>query len=155
MAQIHINIGSNVNKQHNINAALKQLKSQFGKITTSSLYQSPAEGFIGDDFYNIGVNIQTNLSIDKVSNILNTIEQTLGRNRENPKFSNRVIDLDLVLYDSIISEQDNLPRDDILKYAFVLVPLIELNPNQIHPTKQVPFKILWSLNQYGLEIEIV
>ena len=155
MAQIHINIGSNVNKQHNINAALKQLKSQFGKITTSSLYQSPAEGFIGDDFYNIGVNIQTNLSIDKVSNILNTIEQTLGRDRENPKFSNRVIDLDLVLYDSIISKQDNLPRDDILKYAFVLVPLIELNPNQIHPTKQVPFKALWSLNQYGLEIEIV
>ena len=155
MAQIHINIGSNVNKQHNINAALKHLKAQFGEITTSSLYQSPAVGFVGDDFYNIGVNIQTNFSIDKVSEVLNNIEQKLGRDRKNPKFSNRVIDLDLVLYDSIISEQNNLPRDDILKYAFVLVPLIELNPDKIHPIEKVPFKALWSLKGYSSTIEIV
>lgn len=155
MAQIHINIGSNIDKARHINLALEELKIYFGALEASSLYQSPAEGFEGDDFYNIGVNIKTALSVDEVRFALNKIEQKIGRKRNNAKFSNRVIDLDLVLYDKIISKQANIPRDDILKYAFVLVPLIELNPETIHPIKQISFKALWSLKDYGLAIEIV
>ena len=54
---------------------------------------------------------------------MHKIEDSLGRNRAAPKFSSRIIDLDLVIYDDMIDEKINVPRKDILKYAFVLAPL--------------------------------
>jgi 2-amino-4-hydroxy-6-hydroxymethyldihydropteridine diphosphokinase len=155
MAKIHINIGSNIDKSNNIKQALKALQEYFGVLETSSIYQTPAEGFAGDDFYNIGVNIQTEFSIDKVNKILDSIEQKLGRDRQKPKFSNRMIDLDLVLYDDVIEKEKNLPRDDILKYIFVLQPLIELNPNQLHPVEKITFEALLIKYKYKKKIQIV
>ena len=80
---------------------------------------------------------------ESIANILHQIEDSLGRNRELPKFSSRIIDLDLVLYDDLIDEKLNIPRKDILKYAFVLAPLFELNPEGIHPEKKVLYSSLW------------
>ena len=71
------------------------------------------------------------------------IRDRLGRNRSKPKFSSRIIDLDLVIYDDIIDEKLNVPRKDILRYAFVLAPLLELNPDGIHPEKGISYLELW------------
>ena len=77
-----------------------------------------------------------------------------------PKFSSRIIDLDLVIYDDMIDEKINVPRKDILRYAFVLAPLLELNPDGIHPEKGVSYLKLWEdfeshkvfdLNKYNIE----
>ena len=126
----------------------------FTDLIISSVYQSPAEGFNGDDFYNVGVNAQTDLSVEDTADTLREIEQNQGRDRTQPKFSSRKIDLDLVLYDQVIDERVNLPRDDILKYAFVLAPLTELNAGLIHPVEQQSYQLLWqsfqSNNQYSL-----
>jgi len=67
---------------------------------------------------------------------LHDIENSLGRDRSLPKFSSRMIDLDLVLYGGIIDETLNVPRKDILKYAFVLAPLAELNPEANSSTRR-------------------
>lgn len=143
MSLLHLNIGSNQDRRKNIRLALEQLELFFENKTVSSLFESPAEGFKGKDFYNIGVNVETQIKISEVIKILHQIEDSLGRNRELPKFSSRIIDLDLVLYDDIIDEELNIPRKDIFRYAFVLAPLEELNPDGIHPKTGVSYTKLW------------
>jgi 2-amino-4-hydroxy-6-hydroxymethyldihydropteridine diphosphokinase len=157
---LHLNIGSNQDRRKNIRSALDQLDIFFEKIKVSSLFESPSEGFEGKDFYNVGVNVETNKNASEVLDILHKIEDSLGRNRSVPKFSSRIIDLDLVIYDDMIDEKINVPRKDILKYAFVLAPLLELNPDGIHPEKGVSYLNLWEefetnkafdLNRYDIE----
>ena len=137
-----------------------QLESFFDRIKISSLFESPSEGFEGKDFYNIGVNVETSQKVSEVLDILHQIEDSLGRNRTQPKFSSRIIDLDLVIYDDIIDEKFNIPRKDIFRYAFVLAPLLELNPDGIHPEKGVSYLELWEnfesnkvfeLNKYNID----
>ena len=160
MNLLHLNIGSNQNRRTNILLALNKLESNFTDITVSSLFESPAEGFVGSNFYNVGVNVRTKNNINEVVDILHDIENSLGRKRSLPKFSSRIIDLDLVLYNDAIDEDLKVPRRDILKYAFVLAPLAELNPEYIHPQKGISFLNLWEefqsnkdfeLNQYNID----
>ena len=157
---LHLNIGSNQNRRINIRLALNKLESNFTDITVSSLFESPAEGFVGCNFYNVGVNAKTKNNINEVVGILHDIENLLGRDRSLPKFSSRIIDLDLVLYNDAIDEDLKVPRRDILKYAFVLAPVAELNPEDIHPQKGISFLNLWKefqsnkdfeLNQYNID----
>ena len=157
---LHLNIGSNQNRRINIQLALNKLESNFTDITVSSLFESPSEGFSGSNFYNVGVNAKTKNNIYEVVDILHDIENSLGRERSLPKFSSRIIDLDLVLYNDVIDENLKVPRRDILKYAFVLAPLAELNPEDIHPQKGISFLNLWKefqsnkdfeLNQYNID----
>ena len=119
MSLLHLNIGSNQDRRKNIRLALNSLESNFTEITMSSLFESPSEGFIGSKFYNIGVNVETDKNINDVVNILHDIENTLGRDRNLPKFSSRIIDLDLVLYDDVIDDKLNIPRRDILKLSLI------------------------------------
>ena len=160
MSLLHLNIGSNLDRRKNIRLALEQLESSFDKIVISSLFESPSEGFEGKDFYNIGVNVETSKKVSEVLDILHRIEDSLGRNRAQPKFSSRIIDLDLVIYADIIDEKFNIPRKDIFRYAFVLAPLLELNPDGIHPEKGVSYLELWEnfesnkvfkLNKYNID----
>ncbi len=155
MAKIHINIGSNQNRDTNIVGAIDYLKLNFADIKISDIFESPAEGFDGDDFYNIGVNASTNLEPNDVNSVLKNIEKIFGREKSQPKFSSRVIDLDLVYYNSVIDKNLNLPRDDILKYAFVLAPLAQLNKQMLHPIENKSYEDLWSefqsKNKFKLE----
>ena len=143
MPIIHINIGSNIDKETQVLLAVNQLKKYFLNLTISSVYESKAVGFEGDNFYNVGVNTSTDLSIESVNDLLHDIEDKQGRNRSNIKFCSRNIDLDLILYGSIIDTVHRLPRQDILKYNFVLAPLAELNPNDFHPIAQQSYGQLY------------
>ena len=160
MSLLHLNIGSNQDRRKNILLALDSIESNFTEITMSSLFESPSEGFTGSNFYNIGVNVDTDKNINDIVNILHDIENSLGRDRNLPQVSSRIIDLDLVLYDDDINDKLNIPRRDILKYAFVLAPLAELNPNDIHPQEGISYLALWKgfqstkefdLNQYNID----
>ena len=160
MKLLHLNIGSNQNRRINIRLALNKLESNFKDITVSSLFESPAEGSVVSNFYNVRVNAETKNNINDVVNILHDLENFLGRERSLPKFSSRIIDLDLVLYNDVIDEDLKVPRRDILKYAFVLAPLAELNPEDIHPQKGITYLNLWKefqsnkdfeLNQYNID----
>ena len=135
MTKIHINIGSNIDRQKNISNALRSVELSFDEIKVSSIYSSPAEGFDGDDFYNMGVNAITDMTISDTIDRLHDIEREHGRDRTSKKFSSRIIDLDLVFYGDDINPEYNIPREDILKYAFVLAPLAELNQQHLHPVE--------------------
>ncbi|MFP6776208.1 MAG: 2-amino-4-hydroxy-6-hydroxymethyldihydropteridine diphosphokinase [PS1 clade bacterium] len=147
MINIHINIGSNINRRKNISLAIGSLRLVFSDLKFSSLYSSPAEGFEGNDFFNIGVNASTNLSVTETIYELHKIESVHGRDREQEKFSSRIIDLDLVLYGDMVHPEVNVPRDDVLKYAFVLAPVSELNSQLLHPIEKQSYLGLWEAFQ--------
>ncbi|WP_428087922.1 2-amino-4-hydroxy-6-hydroxymethyldihydropteridine diphosphokinase [Candidatus Thioglobus sp.] len=154
MAKIHINIGSNQNREANIADAIDFLKLNFSDIKISDVFESPSQGFEGDDFYNVGMNANTQLSAEDVNAVLKNIEKTFGRDRSQPKFSSRLIDLDLVTYDALIDLELNLPRDDIMMYAFVLAPLAQLSSLDIHPLENKTYEQLWQDFQTQHQFEL-
>jgi len=135
MAKIYISIGSNIDAENNIRLAVHALQEQYGKLIISPVYESEAVGFDGDNFLNLVVSLKTDDDVHTVAATLRKIEDDNGRDRSGPRFSSRIVDLDLLLYDDLILKEDNieLPRDEITKNAFVLLPLEEIAPQLIHP----------------------
>ena len=144
MSQIYISIGSNINRNQNISASLSALEQTFGQLNISSIYESEAVGFAGENFYNLVVGAQTEFSIAMVVEALKKIEDENGRVRGGERFSARTLDLDLLTFDDLIAEEPaQIPRDEITKNAFVLWPLAEIAPNDILPGSDKTYQQLW------------
>ncbi len=111
-------------------------------VTYSSIYKTPAEGFVGEDFLNSVCKFETEVNPYEIRRILKEIEKDMGRTIDQKGMSNRVIDLDLILYGDLeINDQElEIPSADIEKYKFVLEPLAEIAPNSIHPVLKV---LIW------------
>ena len=135
MARIYISIGSNIDAEKNVRLAIHALQEHYGKLILSSVYESEAVGFEGDNFLNLVAGLNTEEDVHTVVENLRKIEDENGRDRSGPRFSPRTVDLDLLLYDDLILQEENLelPRDEITKNAFVLLPLEEIAPQLIHP----------------------
>ena len=101
----------------------------------SAVYRSKAIGFEGDDFLNLVARFESNDSPQAICEQIELIHNLSGREREGEKWESRPLDIDLLLYnDLVIDEQPvRVPRDDVLKYSFVLRPLAELEPDLVHP----------------------
>ena len=143
ITQVYIGVGSNIDKLKNIDGCLANLKKYFRKLDVSPIYQSKAIGMEGEDFYNLVVKFETSLSLEDVELKLREIEYNFGRKRNQIPHSPRTLDIDLLLYGDFISKKNNIPRDDITKYSFVLKPLYELEPNLIHPVESIKISALW------------
>lgn len=145
MASVFLSLGSNVNREQNIGACVKALGEKFGELTISSVYESEAVGFEGDHFYNLVVGIQTELPVGKLLTALRHIEDANGRIRGGERFSARTLDIDILTYDDACGVVDGvaLPRDEILKNAFVLQPLAEIASTAIHPATGQSYAELW------------
>lgn len=145
MTTVFISIGSNIEPDKHIRAGVSALASQFGKLRLSSVYQADAIGFIGAPFLNLIAAFDTQLSATEVDAILDNIEQDNGRTSQQKKFNPRTLDLDLVLYGNYISNDPQLeiPRKEIIRYAFVLEPLAEIAANLLHPIVKQPYAQLW------------
>jgi 2-amino-4-hydroxy-6-hydroxymethyldihydropteridine diphosphokinase len=145
MATIFISLGSNIDREHNTRVGIYALRQVFGPLNLSSVYESESVGFDGDPFYNMVIACEVSTPVHETNQILREIEDANGRDRSGPKFSSRTLDLDLLLYDDLILDEDDLklPRGEILKNAFVLWPLAEIAPHQIHPVAGVSYAELW------------
>ncbi len=110
-------------------------------VTYSSIYKTPAEGFVGEDFLNSVCKFETEVNPYEIRRILKEIEKDMGRTIDQKGMSNRVIDLDLILYGDLeINDQElEIPSADIKKYKFILEPLAEIAPNSIHPVLKVSY----------------
>lgn len=140
-----LSIGSNVARRRNVAAALAQLEEMFGPLTVSTVYQCPAVGFEGDDFFNLAVAFDTELPPERLDRSLKDLEHRLGRRRSGEKFSDRPIDIDLVMYGEENGRYGavTLPRADVLCRAFILKPLAEIAPTLVHPLAHRTLAELW------------
>ncbi len=133
-AQVYIDIGSNIDRKHNIRSCIKQLKLEFPNIVFSRAYESAAEGFEGDPFINISAGLQTDKSYPEMLRFLKRLETDHARKRTGIKFSARTLDVDILFYDDLVLQPEiDLPRAEVLKYPFVLFPLAEIAADYIHP----------------------
>lgn len=145
MTRVYVSLGSNIQREANTRAGIQSLQQHFGDLILSSVYESDAVGFSGDRFYNLVIGFDTELDATTLARQLREIELAHGRDREGKKFTSRTLDLDLLLYGDAIIDQPGLkiPRDDILKYAFVLWPLAEIAPQSKHPQLKRTYAELW------------
>jgi 2-amino-4-hydroxy-6-hydroxymethyldihydropteridine diphosphokinase len=118
------------------------MRREFNDIALSSVYESDAEGFAGDAFYNLVVSFDAE-DVNSVMQTLRRIEDEHGRIRQKAKFSSRSLDLDLLLFGEQIIPALGIPRDEITRYAFVLWPLAEIAPQARHPVTGDAFEDLW------------
>lgn len=146
MPKVWISLGSNQNREHCLRTAITALRERYGTLQISPLYESDAIGFEGDSFYNLVIGFETNDSPQNVMLALHGLEQFCGRMRNADKFSPRTLDLDLLTWGDEILQQDgiNLPRTEILQYAFVLRPLSEIAALELHPQLQQTYQSLWA-----------
>jgi 2-amino-4-hydroxy-6-hydroxymethyldihydropteridine diphosphokinase len=140
-----LSLGSNIDQQRYISAGLDALSHQFGMLSISSVYESVAIGFDGDNFFNLVVGIETDLSVGALSRYLKALEDANGRQRDCPRFSARTLDIDILTYDQLVGTVEGvlLPRQEILENAFVLLPLAELVPTAVHPVAELSYETLW------------
>lgn len=146
MPIIVISIGSNVEPEFHLRAAVRALRREFDDVRLSPVYQSKAVGFDGADFLNLVASARTDESLEGVVARLRKIEAAHGRERPSARFSPRTLDLDLLLYGDEISAVPTLrlPRAEITQHAFVLRPLADLLPKARHPLLGQTYAQLWS-----------
>ena len=131
-----LGIGSNRDPEHHVRIAVAALRDAFDDVVLSPVYRSAAVGFEGRDFLNLVARVRTSLEPLALKAWLNELESRHGRDRDMPKFSDRTLDVDILLYgDQIMTTPElTLPRGEIVRFAHVLQPLADLDPALRHPT---------------------
>ncbi|MGH8457707.1 MAG: 2-amino-4-hydroxy-6-hydroxymethyldihydropteridine diphosphokinase [Nevskiales bacterium] len=145
MTAVFVGIGSNVERERRIGEGLTELRTRYGALRVSPVYESAAVGFRGNPFFNLVVNFDCALPAHALVAELHAIELRCGRRADAPKFAPRPLDLDLLLYGDLVIEEAGLqlPRPDILQYGFALKPLADLAPDRRHPQLGLTYAELW------------
>ena len=146
--KVYIGVGSNIEPEININRSKKQLLQYFD-CKFSKTYKYAAIGFKGAEFLNLVAKFYTDLDLQKVQEILARIEKDIGRKENQRGLSNRVIDLDILMFGDLIKQgKKPLPHRNLEDCIFVLEPLVELSPKEVHPVQKKTFKeILDNIDQ--------
>ena len=133
----YLGLGSNVgDRRANLGAAVRALPAQGVEVlASSSVYETEPVGLVLDqpDFYNACVRIETALDPEALLDACKAVERDLGRAAGGPRHGPRVIDVDVLMLDGIeyASERLTLPHPEVRSRRFVLVPLLELNPDPV------------------------
>lgn len=143
MATVYLGLGTNLgDKEANLRTAIYKLQERIGKqVSLSSFYETAPWGFESDhSFLNAAIGLETNLSPIEILHITQEIEKELGRTKKsvNGSYSDRLIDIDILLYDTLVLQTPELtiPHPLMTERDFVMNPLIEIAGNVIHPTRQ-------------------
>jgi 2-amino-4-hydroxy-6-hydroxymethyldihydropteridine diphosphokinase len=136
--RVYICLGSNIDAERNLPAAVRLL-GRYGTVAAAStVYETLPVGFADQaNFLNAAVLLETDRSLDEVlCEIVPAVESELGRVRDpsNPN-GPRTIDLDVSLFNDLVTRTDHreLPDPHIAEYPFVATPLAELDPAYVHP----------------------
>lgn len=145
MARVYLSLGSNLEPQRYLPAAIAALRERFGEIRVSPAYRSKAVGFDGADFINLAVGLDTELSPGELNDWLHALEDRHGRRRDVPRYSSRTLDIDIVFYDDLVLDGPGhlqIPREE-LRHAFVLRPIADIAPDFRHPVSGTSMAALW------------
>lgn len=142
MSIVYLLLGSNLgNRQKYLKDAVLLISAQAGSIIkTSSVYESPPWGFEHpQNFLNQAIEIETVLSPSMLLQETQRIEKMLGREENtSDTYEARSIDIDILFYDFIMLDKKDLciPHPQLHLRRFALQPLVEMNPEFIHPLLQ-------------------
>jgi len=120
MARVLVGMGSNIEPERHLSEAAAALRAMFGPVEFSSVYRSAAVGMEGDDFFNACCLFETALPQAEVTVRLKALEDRFGRDRSAGSWKPRTLDLDVLLYDSLVVD------DELYRYAHAYVPAAEL-----------------------------
>ena len=145
--QVFLGLGSNLgDKEANLRAAIYEIEKRIGKvISLSAFYTTEPWGFTSENtFVNAVCKVDTSFLPMEVLQITQAIEKDLGRIHKSVhgNYSDRSMDIDILLYDDIILHTDQLtiPHPLMCERKFVLEPLVEIAPELIHPITGKTFK---------------
>lgn len=156
MARAFIAIGSNIDPAENVKEAIGRLVQQARLVGISMVYRTEPLGRPEQPrYYNCVVEIETEIApADLKQNLLRPIEDALGRTHTADKYASRTIDLDLIVYDNLTldTEDIKLPDPEILKRLFLALPLSELAPDLVLAGFNLPIREAAAMiSQDGME----
>ena len=140
MKRVFLSLGANLgDKVKNLTTAIELIENEIGHVVkVSGAYNSEPWGFEAEnDFYNMAVEVQTELQPRELLTSCQNIEKTIGRIKTHDTFgyTSRVIDIDIVFYEDQVIEEEHLiiPHNLMHKRFFVLKPMNELDAEFVHP----------------------
>ena len=140
-----LSLGSNVEPEHHLRAALDELRGRYGDLVVSPAYRTAAVGFEGAPFINNAAMLRTGESLDEVEAWLHALEDRHGRDRGGPRLSDRTLDVDVVFFGGQVLHAGGrvrIPRPE-LRHAFVLKPLADIAPDFVDPLGGRTLAELW------------
>ncbi|WP_158859140.1 2-amino-4-hydroxy-6-hydroxymethyldihydropteridine diphosphokinase [Lunatibacter salilacus] len=138
--QVVLLIGGNMgNRLNYLTQAVMQLEEHFKLIKKSGIYETEAWG--GNSFGNYlnqALLMQTEANAVQVLELIQEIEHNLDRKREK-RWGNRTMDIDILYFDNVVMDTTylNIPHPYLQERKFVLVPLVEIIPEYVHPIYKV------------------
>ncbi|MGN6480223.1 2-amino-4-hydroxy-6-hydroxymethyldihydropteridine diphosphokinase [Luteibacter sp.] len=153
MGRAYLSLGSNIDAERWLAAAVSELRARFGALDVSPVYRSAAVGFEGPDFFNLAVGLESDLGPEALNDWLHALEDRHGRIRGGDRYASRTLDVDIVLYDDLVlsgAGHLQLPRGE-LRHAFVLKPMADIAPDVRHPVNGQTMAALWAAFPAGKE----
>ena len=133
---VFLALGSNLgDRAANLGEALRRLPPAVNVLAASPVYETPPWGYTDQPaFLNQVAKAETELSPSDLLAHLKQVETLIGR-QATFKYGPRIIDLDILFYDQVIVETPTLrvPHPHLAERAFVLLPLVDLEPDLMHP----------------------
>lgn len=154
MTRAWLSLGSNVERERHIRAALRALRERFGSIVVSPVYDSAAVGFSGAAFLNLVAGIDTDMGVGELSAWLRALEDANGRVRERGRqFNDRTLDIDILTHGEACGVYDGiaLPRAEIIRHAFVLRPLVDVAGDERHPGLGLSYRELLAQRDFSAQ----
>lgn len=152
MSVVYLGFGSNLgDRKENCRRALRLLGGTDGTVLTdiSPLYETVAVTLPSEtlpDFINGACRIETTQTPTELYQTCKTIEEQVGRTPVDRRWQSRVIDLDILFYDNLIleTEQLSIPHSELHLREFVLQPLNDIAPALLHPVLKMTIGyLLW------------
>ena len=145
---VYLSLGSNIgNRPANLKQAISSLRPQMEVKARSKVYETPPWGYTEQDkFLNQVVKVSTYLEPEPLLKHLKRLEIALGR-KETFHYGPRLIDMDILFYDALVLETPQLilPHPHVHERGFVLIPMMDVAPDLVHPVKGKSIRELLAL----------
>lgn len=145
MTWVTLGLGSNTNAYNNLKSCLDMLLLNFREMSISSVFESEAIGHDGNNYLNLVVGFETDMSVRALLDIMKGIENKHGRATAQSDSGDTPLDIDILTYGKQQGRIDGvtLPRAEVTENAFVLWPLSQVAGRHRHPALNKTYAELW------------
>jgi 2-amino-4-hydroxy-6-hydroxymethyldihydropteridine diphosphokinase len=159
LKKVHLLTGANLGDRLNtLGTAKRLIEENIGHVVNASgFYETEAWGHVEQpDYINQALEVATSFSPLELLQAVFNIEMTLGRTRRN-KWESRLIDIDILFYENKILKTKDLtiPHPHLHRRNFVLVPMLEIAPDKLHPVFEKTIEELYEMTEDILDVVLL